>query len=415
MKAIVVGAGFAGLYAAWCLVRDGHMVTVLEASERVGGRCWSHKLSNGEYIERGGEFIRSKDFLVRKLCAEFQLPLFNHQIISDRPDGLGDVIRMTTDEQKRHSHRLHAAVTGMARDGVREISMENAAREAFGAGFASNPLYVKFVSVFPSDPKRVSAPGCAHLGFFCDESEYEDVYVEHKARVATGNDSIARELQRRLGGAIGLGKKVVGVERNSRGVVVTTSFGEEFVGDACVMAIPLPKLKELIRDLELPELVRAAIETREMGVSAAKFSAAVVAGAPCRGVQYPGETWWNWNSASFHGESSRAAVTAMACGTDTLAKLNLEDGGETWRSKLQENRPDLQLGDEYVVTNWSTDPHTEGVYSLPGLPWQPEFEMAFNQPAGGIAFAGEHTLFPNLNGALLSGQRAARSLIMAAG
>jgi monoamine oxidase len=41
VRAIVVGAGFAGLGAADELHRAGVEVTVLEARDRVGGRVWS--------------------------------------------------------------------------------------------------------------------------------------------------------------------------------------------------------------------------------------------------------------------------------------------------------------------------------------------------------------------------------------
>ena len=39
-RAIVIGAGFAGLMAGHCLSKT-HEVTVLEARDRVGGRVWT--------------------------------------------------------------------------------------------------------------------------------------------------------------------------------------------------------------------------------------------------------------------------------------------------------------------------------------------------------------------------------------
>jgi monoamine oxidase len=43
----VVGAGYAGLTAAYRLHRAGHSVAVLEAAPRIGGRTWSAHLSDG--------------------------------------------------------------------------------------------------------------------------------------------------------------------------------------------------------------------------------------------------------------------------------------------------------------------------------------------------------------------------------
>jgi NADPH-dependent 2,4-dienoyl-CoA reductase/sulfur reductase-like enzyme len=40
---VVVGAGFAGLTAAWWLSHHGASVVVLEARDRVGGRVWTHR------------------------------------------------------------------------------------------------------------------------------------------------------------------------------------------------------------------------------------------------------------------------------------------------------------------------------------------------------------------------------------
>lgn len=48
---IVIGAGFAGLAAAYKLKKEGIRVTVLEARNRVGGRVYSHNpLKDNELV-----------------------------------------------------------------------------------------------------------------------------------------------------------------------------------------------------------------------------------------------------------------------------------------------------------------------------------------------------------------------------
>jgi len=57
----VVGAGAAGLAAADVLSRAGRSVVILEARDRIGGRCWTRHLPGlGIPVELGAEFIHGE-------------------------------------------------------------------------------------------------------------------------------------------------------------------------------------------------------------------------------------------------------------------------------------------------------------------------------------------------------------------
>ncbi|MFE1077100.1 flavin monoamine oxidase family protein [Nocardiopsis alba] len=72
---VIVGAGLAGLSCADALLRAGYEVEVYEASERVGGRCWTVRdaLGDGVDVERGAQLIDSSDSAVLGLAAELGL------------------------------------------------------------------------------------------------------------------------------------------------------------------------------------------------------------------------------------------------------------------------------------------------------------------------------------------------------
>ncbi|MGZ4725195.1 MAG: FAD-dependent oxidoreductase, partial [Ilumatobacteraceae bacterium] len=55
MRVVVVGAGMAGLTATRALLVNGHDVTLIEASARLGGRARTVRLpfADGQYVESG--------------------------------------------------------------------------------------------------------------------------------------------------------------------------------------------------------------------------------------------------------------------------------------------------------------------------------------------------------------------------
>src|ERR1039457_2735996 len=78
MRVVVVGAGFAGLLAAYRIAQAGHEGVVLEARDRVGGRVWSRALVPGDprtVVERGAEFVLDGYDVMRGVLTELGLEL----------------------------------------------------------------------------------------------------------------------------------------------------------------------------------------------------------------------------------------------------------------------------------------------------------------------------------------------------
>jgi monoamine oxidase len=73
---IVVGAGYAGLTAAYRIAKAGKSVLVLEARNRVGGRSYNHELPGGEWTELGATFVGPTQDHVIGLAKEVGVGLF---------------------------------------------------------------------------------------------------------------------------------------------------------------------------------------------------------------------------------------------------------------------------------------------------------------------------------------------------
>jgi monoamine oxidase len=75
-RVVIVGAGLAGIAAAYQLHRVGVTSAVYEARDRLGGRCWTARgFADGQTAEHGGEFIDTRHVHLRQLVRELGLEL----------------------------------------------------------------------------------------------------------------------------------------------------------------------------------------------------------------------------------------------------------------------------------------------------------------------------------------------------
>ena len=403
MKIIVIGAGLAGLTAAWEFDKAGHDVTVLEARDRVGGRTWSEKLGNGQWTERGGEYVFPTEFPIRKLAAEIGVPIMSHNVRYGRRTVNGRIISFA--ELDETGARVKATLAQMLADGETGVSLERAFEAALGEGYRLDPVYRRTTTSAAADPARVSAEAV-----LLHESSTAGGYIEDGGRFVEGNQSLSLAIAALLGGKIRLESPVARVEQSAAGVRVELSDGTALEGDAAVVSVPLPVLRELELGFDLPEAQQRALDHRFMGV-AAKLGVPLVRVDADTALQNPDHTWWSWRSLSIDGVDRIPALSSFAGGPFALEALRVSEGPEGWVRALREMRPELEIDGDVLLTTWEDDPWARGSYSAPGLEWDAADADAFDASAGRVAIAGEHTgLAQSLSGAVASGYRAVAAL-----
>jgi monoamine oxidase len=79
VRIAIVGTGLAGLTCAYELKQAGYNGTAYEASDRIGGRCWTLRgaFADGQLVERGGQLIDQGHTAIRHLASRLRLRLDN--------------------------------------------------------------------------------------------------------------------------------------------------------------------------------------------------------------------------------------------------------------------------------------------------------------------------------------------------
>jgi monoamine oxidase len=400
--AIVVGAGLAGLAAADELARGGADIVVLEARSRVGGRVWSELLENGAIVEMGAEFILPGNTAIRELAERFGLGLWDKGMSYGRRDPRGGVgtthdelaaavaVAERALEAERAGRTSGAAPRLSARDFLDGLQIPAGAREAIVAR-------LEISSANSAD--RVAAADLAGVAHIDDQPA---------PSIAGGNQRLPLALAEALGPAVRLHSPVTAVEWGER-VRALTRDGE-LEADACVLAVPASVLDKIAFAPALPRRLAEALALVKYGQAAKLFVPLRRPAAPSAVMNVP-ERYWSW-TANGDGGRTQPVVSSFAGSPGALEALHVADGPARWLDSLELMRDDLDLDREGArLSTWAGDPWVRGAYSTSPPPAVAE---AVEEPTGPLAFAGEHTAGPHaalMEGAIRSGQRAARSLM----
>ena len=402
MRVVVVGAGFAGLMAAYRVARAGHEVVVLEARDRVGGRVWSQELVPGDprtVVERGAEFVLDGYDHLRAVAGELGLQLAD----------------MTMSYYEREP-RGGAATTHQDMAECAEAAARAAARARVGTSFA------EVARSWPGSPAALAAyvsrvevtNGLAAGALAAAVATDATVGFARRPcwRVAGGNQLIAQGLAGRLGTSVWLRSPVRMVEHGQDGVRVCTDEGE-VSGDAAILAVPMAVLRLLPLEPQVPRGHLAAWQRAGLAHNA-KLHVPLTQPAAASAVQSVPDRFWTWTATDESGQV-QPVLHAFGGTEDGLAALAVADGPARWASLAAALRPELSLDvSRAMLTTWNDDPWAGESYSALTVTVADADDEVVAAPVGRVHFAGEHTAGAwagLMEGALRSGARAAGEVL----
>lgn len=451
-RVVVVGAGLAGLTAAYRLTRAGFLVTVLEARDRVGGRTYTIRngMGDGRHIEAGGEGVGSREWPIRNLCAELGVALRDSWPIY--PNGrtryrfLGafrsrGALRRDINRAAARAESQYAELdwpidisqpVSRARhwDSMSVAEWINLYCPGGLGGAAGRYLRVTFEDDFGGSVETASS-----VTMIEDLGGNGGWGSDERWIVAQGSDAITLRLAAALQpGSLRLSTELIALARLADGryrAEVRGPLGlEAHYADRMVLALPFSTLSRVnLSAAGLPDLKLRAINELGMGGNAKLHLAFLT--TPWQ-PRYSGETWTDgrlgttWPTALGQGARERILVSMrgpsagsfaaepvhgpapLAAVEAALIELDVVLPGARAAAIPSRARFDIWPADQFAGGSYSYY-RTGGYTTFAGSEWQ---------PVGRLHFAGEHTApyarRGTMNGAVLSGERAAREVVAAA-
>jgi monoamine oxidase len=445
-QVVVLGAGLAGLAAAYELKKAGYGVTVIEARTRPGGRVLTYRdpFADGLYAEMGAEYVDATDEFDHRFCKELGLKVMTAKLY-DAIFVRGQRFKMAAFKQSKEKlpyagtegGRLFGQEAAYLRRVLALIKdpetlppeilkldnlsvVELLAQEGAPEDIAALFTYTQACES-TARPHEMSA---LHLVRSHRRSFSEDT---DEGRILGGNDQLPKGLARALAGQILYNRPVRKIAHDREGATVTFEEGgavRTLRTPRLVVALPF----KVLRDIEV---------TPSFSPAKTKAVATLAYGHVMKlAMQYQQRFWDEPQSLgqrvftdtmlrrvyhfSIDQPGPRGILMSFTSGADAEALGRMSDA-DRLRTALQEATkiwPEAPRHFEGgAVKYWNEDPWIRGSYSFEGVGQARDYLQIAAAPEGRVHFAGEHTSVhrASMNGALESGVRAAAEVQKAEG
>jgi monoamine oxidase len=442
---IIVGAGIAGLTAAYRLRQAGVPVRLFEAQTRVGGRMYSLRdyFADGQVVELGGELIDTGHTVIRDLAEELGVVLDDVSMepadVAHETWFFGGARRTTpeiVDALRPLAARMDADLRRLGDPDVTwrsrgvavtldRMTLTEWLDAADVTGWVRTLIEVSYTTEYGLEPSQQSS---LNLLTMLSPDPFQ-IFGESDERFHAhdGNDLITQRLAERVADAIETetvlesvravgGRRYTVTMRRGGGLVEATS-------PHVVLAIPLTMLRRVQLDFPLPAQQRRAIGELDYGTNAKLM------------IGFDQRTWREQhrsNGSTFtdlsyqttwetsRGQSGRAGVltnfTGGRNGAQLISGTAAEQAARTV-SGLEQLFPGAaaaRTGMREARFHWPTHEWTHGSYACfsPGQ-WT-AFRGLIGAPAGGVHFIGEHASMEAqgfMEGGCETGEHAAQAIL----
>jgi predicted NAD/FAD-dependent oxidoreductase len=417
MRIAVIGAGAAGLTAAYRLTQAGHRVTVYEANPYVGGRAHSEHFGPGHHLDTGAGWLTSAYTRTLALFEELgererlqpMRASAPAELLVDGKVYLGTGLPRTpagehlvpTDERERLRNWLRW-LEGYPPLGFRTFNDQETA-EAHLATVSPAATRYLFAPMFEGLFAPLSQQSAEFLRSWIAASRAQYFQV-HEGMDAPWK-RIASHLEMRLNARVEMIR-----QGGARMEVVANSMGTEF--DGIVAAVPPPVGKRFVTRAIEPRWV-AQLDYEQIRYSGqCRLYLAMPGDAPARVHRRPlpmgriASVEWQSGSQGAWGTCPGGWQWALICGNEAYNPqlVNVPDGeiaGHLWSeaAKLVPGLPPLKSWNVRHVVRWE--------HAVPTMAPGHFTRMAAYQRRPPLVFAGDWTHQACIEGAVRSGEAAA--------
>jgi len=419
-KVLVIGAGLAGLTAAWKLQNQGYDVLLIEARQRIGGRIWTSTKWADIPLDLGATWIHgAKNNPLTDLADKAQAErLMTYYAKAETYNTDGQALSVSEEKQLNQLRKQIFKQLRKAQNREDDVSIKQAL-EPLLKRFSIGSDEYRFINfILSSDIEQEYSGSIEKLSthWFDNDKDFRgnDVLFVQGFKVIT--EFLAQQL------SIKLGETVKEIHWHQQPLRVITQ-KSEFLAEQVIITLPLGILqaKKIQFTPALPEKKQKAIQKIGVGVLNKCY------------LRFPNAFWsakvdWIEHIAAQRGVWSEWVSFQRALHQPILLGFNAAERGreiEQWSDDkvVADAMKTLKMiyGEntlaplDYQITRWASDPFALGSYSYNLVGASPGVRKIFAAPIDKkLFFAGEAAethYFGTAHGAYLSGLRVAEEVL----